>query len=84
MCNPCTENLKQDFLGVKWLRLHTPSAGATVSISGLGRFHMLHGQEKIKEKEKTERFKSDGGENEIIKKGLRVSTERMKLFKKIF
>ena len=50
MCNPCTENLKQDFLGVKWLRLHTPSAGATVSISGLGRFHMLHGQEKNKRK----------------------------------
>ena len=38
----------------------------------------------LPEKEKTERCKSDGGENEIIKKGLRVSTERMKLFKKKF
>ena len=82
MCNPCTENLKQDFPGVEWLRLHTSNAGATVSIPGLGRFRMLRGQEKRKEKEKTERFKSVDRKNEIIKKGLRVLTERMKLFKK--
>lgn len=41
---------------------------------------MLRGQEKRKEKEKTERFKSVDRKNEIIKKGLRVLTERMKLF----
>ena len=82
MCNPCTENLKQDFPGVEWLSLHTSNEVATVSIPGLGRFCMLRGQEKWKEKEKTERFKSVDRENEIIKKGLRVLMERMKLFKK--
>ena len=52
MHNPCTENLKQDFPGVQWLRLHTPNTGVTVSIPGLGRFHMLHVMVKKKERKR--------------------------------